>query len=123
MKYQTYLKKDRQRKAAQRLAARVALTTAEVEEHHLKEKQRIRDHQAKKYWQAYQGEASQQQMSTPYHTTQAIGKAMKRAQTSLPLSPRKIRYVVESLAKKVGLSIDSSPSSSTCNYGAVSEDT
>ena len=62
-------------------------------------------------------------MSTPYRSTQAIGKAMKRAQTSLPSSPRKKRYVVESLAKKVGLIGDSSPSSSTCNYGALSEDT
>ena len=35
----------------------------------------------------------------------------------------KKRYVVESLGKKVGLSIDSSTSSSTCNYGALSEDT
>ena len=61
-------------------------------------------------------------MSTPYRSTQATGKAMKRAQTSLPSSPRKIRYVVESIAKKVGLSVDSSPSSSTCNYGALSED-
>ena len=30
---------------------------------------------------------------------------------------------MEFLAKTVGLSVDSSPSSSTCNYGAVSEDT
>ena len=46
--YQTYLKKDRQRKAAQRSAARVALTTAEVEGYRLKERQRISDYRAKK---------------------------------------------------------------------------
>ena len=46
--YQTYLKKDRQRKAAYRSTARVALTTAEVEEDRLKERPHIRDYRAKK---------------------------------------------------------------------------
>ena len=72
--YQTYLKKDRQRKAAQRSAARVALTTAEVEEDRLKERQHIRDYRAKKKSQAQEGEASQLLMSTPYRSSQAIGK-------------------------------------------------
>ena len=48
---------------------------------------------------------------------------MKRAQTSFPSSPRKIRYIVESLAKSVGLSVNSSLSSCTLNYDALSENT
>ena len=72
--YQTYLKKDRQRKAAQRSAARVGLTTAEGEEYHLKERPHIRDYRAKKKSQAHEGEESQPLMSTPYRSTRAIGK-------------------------------------------------
>ena len=65
--YQTYLKKDRQRKAAQWSAARLALTTAEVEEH-------ILGTIVPKKSQAQEGEASQPLMSTPYRSTQVIGK-------------------------------------------------
>ena len=55
--YQMYHKKDRQWKAAQRSAARVALTTAEVEGYCLKERQRIKyrakkNHKLKKERQA-----------------------------------------------------------------------
>ena len=74
--YQTYLKTDRQRKAAQRLAARVALTRAEVEEHRLKERHILGTLVPKKKSQAQEGEASQPLMATPYHSTQAIGKAI-----------------------------------------------
>ena len=51
--YQTYLKKERQRKAA-----RVALTTAEVEEYRLKERPHVRNYRAKKISQAEEGEAN-----------------------------------------------------------------
>lgn len=96
--YKVYLEKDRQRKSAQRSATRVAMSSAEVEEHHLKEKLRIRRCREKNQ----QGETSQPQASSPYRTNQAKGKAVKRAVSSLPASPHKRRCVVESLAKQLG---------------------
>ena len=40
---------------------------------------------------------------SPYCTTQAKGKAIKRVQNALPASPRKRRCVIESLAKYTGI--------------------
>ena len=115
--FQMHLDKDRQRKAKKREAAKNLMSPKEIEEHRLKERMRIRDYRAKKTT----SEASASSSSTPYRTTQALGKAVKRAQTSLPASPSKRLCVVKSLAKKVGLSIENSPSTSTVR--GLSEET
>ena len=52
-------------------------------------------------------------MSSPCCSNQAIGKALNRAQTSYPSSPRKKWRIVESLAQTVRLSIACSLSSCT----------
>ena len=66
-------------------------------------------------------ESNQLATGTPYRTSQSVGKALKRAQVSLPSSPRKKRCVIENLAKRVGLGIvNSSPSQRS---SGLSEDT
>ena len=75
------------------------MRNGEVEEHLLKEKLRIR-------------QSDHPQPSTPYRTNQAKGKAIKQAQSSLPVSPCKRCCVVETLAKSVGI-IQSAPSASS----------
>ena len=58
----------------------------------------------------------QQATSTPYHSIQALGKAVKCVQLSLPSSPRKKRCVIENLVKRVGLDIrDDLPSTHRSN--------
>ena len=59
---------------------------------------------------------------TPYRTVQARGKAIRHAQAALPISPRKKLCVVLSLAKQVGLNVESSP---VCihNCGGLSSET
>ena len=89
----------------------------EKEEHRLQERIRVRDCRAKKKSQSQEG--SQPSTSTPYRTSQALGKAMKRAQTSLPISPSKRLCVV-----KVALANESSPATSTThNARSLSEET
>ena len=48
---------------------------------------------------------------TPYHCTQTLGKAVKRAQMSLPVSPAKRLCVIEKLAEKAGLPLGTTSSS------------
>ena len=92
--YKEYLEKDRQRKATQLSAAKETMRNTEVKEHHLKEKLRIRQYQERKKLLNQQRETDQPQTSTPYRIIQAKGKAIKRAQSSLPVSPCKRRCVV-----------------------------
>ena len=101
--YQAYLEKDKERKQAQRSAAKNAMSLSQLEEHRVKERQRIRDYRSQKKMQSQPKEGCQPLIATPYRSTQARGKAIKRAQASLPISPRKRQCVVESLAKTVGL--------------------
>ena len=58
----------------------------------------------------------------PYQSSQSLGKAVKRARTNLPMSPRKQRCVVGKLAESVGLKVtanDSSPSTLTSSHGSA----
>ncbi len=82
------------------------MTPSELQEFHVKERQRVRNYHAKKA--ASQSDVCQPSTS-PYRSSQARGKAIKRAAASLPFSPQKKRCVVETLAKQVGLEIDASP--------------
>ncbi len=104
--YQNYLEKDRERKATWKSS----LSSAELEEHKLKERIRQRDRRTKAA--APNSGPSTSPGSTTYRTSQALGKALKRVQSSLPASPSKRICVVQSLARKVGLTIQSSPNSS-----------
>lgn len=111
--YQNYLKQDRERKAAKRSAAKNLRSLAEQQEFQLKEKLRVRKYRAKS------NQATQPVICTsaPYRSTQAMGKAVKRANTALPSSPRKKLCVVESLAVKVGLQVSPLSSKSTNSHG------
>jgi len=53
---------------------------------------------------------SSSSQGTPYRLRQSLGKAIKRLQAGLPLSPRKQRFVVETFAKSVGIAVSSSSS-------------
>lgn len=121
--YQSYLKNDRERKQAQRSASKGAMSTSQLEEHRVKERQRIREYRLKKKMESQPKATCSPLTLTPYRSTQARGKAIKRAQLSLPLSPRKRQCVVESLAKTVGLKVNASPTSTPHNHGALSEET
>ena len=94
-----------------------------MEEHRVKERQRIRENRQKKKMESQPKATCVPLTSTPYRSTQARGKAIKRAQLSLPSSPLKRQCVVESLAKTVGLKVSASPASTSPNHGALSEET
>ena len=117
--YQAYLRKEAQRKSAQRSASKARMSTHQLEEHRMKERLRLRDYRAKKSKPV----TSQSLNTTPYRSSQAFGKAMKRARTSLPTSPRKRQCVVEKLARTVGIALNSSSASPSSHSGALSEDT
>ena len=122
--YSAYLEKDKLRKRAQRAAQRSSISEKELEEHKLQEMMRVRNYRAKKKLQQSQNgsQPSTSKGTTPYRTTQARGKAIKRAQASLPASPHKRLCVVESLAKDAGLTIlDGTPVRTSHN--AISEQT
>lgn len=123
--YQSYLKNDRERKQAQRSVTKNAMSTSQLEEHRVQERQRIRHYRLKKKMESQpESTCNSPLTSTPYRSTQAKGKAIKRVQLALPLSPRKKLCVVESLAKAVGLKVNASPTSTPHNHGArLSEET
>ena len=122
--YNTYLDKDRKRKVASRAALKSQMSQSQIEEQKLSERLRLRKYREKKRLEAQHcnsKENDQLASVTPYRTSQSLGKAVKRAQCSLPFSPRKKRCVIENLAKRVGLQIvNSSPSQ---RHSGLSEDT
>ena len=118
---QSHLKKDRERKQAQRSSSKDAMSKSQFEEHRMKERLRIREFRLKK--KSQEKATCSPIASIPYRSTQARGKAIKRAQSALPSSPRKRQCVVESLAKTVGLQVNDSPLSTPHGYSAISEET
>ena len=112
--YDAYLDKDRKRKAAKCATLKQKMSQSQMEKHKLQERLCLRKHREKKKAEAQQcsaNEGNQMATGTPYRSTQSLGKAVKRAQVSLPSSPRKKQCVIENLAKQVGLEIlNSSPS-------------
>ena len=84
----------------------------------MKESQRVKQYREKK---AASNDTQHDPSSTPYHSFQTRGKAIKRVKQSMPFSPRKRRCVVESIALEVGPNIASSPVS--MDYCGLSEDT
>ncbi len=102
--YQSYVKKDRERKKAQRSASKAAMTTSQLDEHRMKERQRVREYRQRR--KESQPIEISSPISTPYSTTQARGKAIKHASLALPLSPRKKHCVVRSIAESIGLQVN-----------------
>lgn len=107
--YQAKLLKDRERKKREREAQREEMSPQQLEEHHLKERLGIRNHRSKTSMKP----TSSTNQGTPYRSRQALGKAIKRLQHGLPSSPRKQRFVVEKLAKSVGVAVCSSSKKNT----------
>ena len=110
--------KDRKRKSLKLPNAKAKMSNAEREEFLLKERIRMRKLRAAVQHDAV-GDSSN---SMPYQSSQSLGKAVKRARTNLPTSPRKQRCVVGKLAETVGLKVtanDSSPSTSTSSHGSA----
>ena len=50
---------------------------------------------------------------TPYRSRQALGKPIKRLHHRLPFSPHKQRFVIEKLARSVGVAVCSSSKKNT----------
>ena len=117
--YSAYLEKDRKRKGSALIAAKALMTVKQKEEFRVKERLRMQALRAAKKPQN-PGESSN--AATPYRSTQSLGKAVKRARTSLPKSPRKQRCVVSKLAESVGLKL-LRPSTSRTHGSTLSDDT
>ena len=96
------------------------MTPSELAEHRMKESQRVKQYREKKA-NSNNAQPELSISSTPYRSSQARGKAIKRVKQSLPFSPRKRRCVVEFIAMEVGLNVASSPVS--IDYCGLSEDT
>lgn len=119
--YKAHLEKDRKRKLLELRNKKAKMTNDEREEFLLKECIRMRKLRAKKKPAWDVGECS---TSTPYRSSQSLGKAMKRVRTSLPKSPRKQRCVVSKLAESIGLNVSPNSFPSTlCHGSALSTDT
>ena len=102
--YQAQLLKDREQKKRQREAQREKMSEQQLQEHKLKERLRIKNYRSKKSMKPM----SSTNQGTLYHSRQALGKAIKRLEHSLPSSPRKQHFVVEKLARSVGVPVCSS---------------
>ena len=99
--YQAQLLKDRERKKRQRETQRETMSEQQLQEHQLKERLRIKNYRSKKSMKPTSGT----NQGTPYRSRQALGKALKRLEHRLPSSPRKQRFVVEKLARSVGVPV------------------
>ena len=104
--YQAKLLKDRERKKREREAQREEMSPQQMEEHHLKERLRVRNFRSKTSMKP----TSSTNQGKPYRSRQALGKAIKRLQHG---SPRKQRFVVEKLARSVGVAVSSSSKKNT----------
>ncbi len=119
-KYKIYLEKDRECKAIWKSS----LSPTQLDEHKLKERIRQRDHRTKAAAPSMCGPSTSSGPTTTYKSSQVLGKALKRAQSSLPVSPSRRLCVVQSLAKKVGLTDEGSPSSRSANSShAINKET
>ena len=100
--YLSFKKKDGERKAKARAAMKQKMSEKEYEEYRASESARIRNYRRTK-GESDQTETEQQAAPLPYKTKQGVGKAMKRARSSLPKSPIKRRIIAAGLAKEAGL--------------------
>lgn len=82
--YKAYLEKDRKRRGSALITAKAQMSAKEREEFLMKERLRLRKLCAAKKPPQTSSESSS---ATPYRSSQSMGKAVKRARTSLPKSP------------------------------------
>ena len=106
--HQAQLLRDRERKKCQCKAQKEKMSEHQLEEHWLKERLRIKAYRSKQSMKPTSSTASITDLGTPYRSRQALGKAMKRLEHSLPSFPRKQHFVVGKLARSVGISVSSS---------------
>jgi hypothetical protein len=66
--------------------------------------------------------ASPQVILSPFGSRQAQGKAVRRVQFSLPKSPRKQKFVVEHLAKRCGVRLDTNEGFSKAGSNKLSDE-
>ena len=116
--YEAYLQKDRERKQLQRESTRASMSKEQLEEHHMKERIRMRNYRLR-----ISSKTADTSQGTPYRSRQALGKALKRLQHSLPSSPRKQRFVVEKLARSVGVPVDTPSTSGQTSVSSSSQET
>ena len=122
--YKANLEKDRKRKSLELANAKAKMSNAE---RGISPKRTHANEEGAAKKSAQHGAVGDSSYSMPYQSSQSLGKAVKRARMSLPMTPRKQRCVVGKLAESVGLKVtanDSSPSSSTSSHGsALNDDT
>ena len=119
--HKAYLEKDRKRKLLQLHNDNSKMSSKEREEFILKERIRMRELRASKQ-STLPDSIGESSTSLPYRSPQSLGKAVKRACTSLPNSPRKMLCVVSKLAESVGLKVaadSASPGSSASGHGSA----
>ena len=92
--YKAYLEKDRKRKGSALITAKAQMTVKQREEFLMKERLQLKKLRAAKKPPQNSVESSN---ATPYRSSQSLGKAVKRACTSLPKSPKKQWCVVTAL--------------------------
>lgn len=116
--YKAFLEKDRKRKGSALITAKAQMTAKQREEFLMKECLQLRKLRAAKKPPQNSGESSN---ATPYCSSWSLGKAVKRARTSLPKSPKKQRCVVSKLAESVGLKVvgPSTPSTPPHAHGSA----
>ena len=106
--HQAQLLRDRERKKCQRKAQKENMSEHQLEEHRLKERLLIKAYRSKQSMKPTSSTASTTDLGTPYRSRQALGKAIKLLEHSLPSSPRKQHFVVGNIARSVRLSVSSS---------------
>ena len=122
--YKANLEKDRKRKSLELANAKAKMSNAE---RGISPKRTHANEEGAARKSAQHDAVGDSSNSMPYQSSQSLGKAVKRARMSLPMSPRKQWCVVGKFAESVGLKVtanDSSPSTSTSSHGsALSDDT
>ena len=107
--YKANLEKDRKRKSLELANAKAKMPNAE---RGISPKRTHANEEGAAKKSAQHDAVGDSSNCMPYQSSQSLGKAVKRARTSLPMSPRKQRCVVGKLAESVGLKVtanDSSP--------------
>lgn len=120
--YDLQREKDRVRKALQRAKARNGMSKDSWDEHLFQEKLRLRKYRQKQKISPLSTQPKPTSKSA-YGSKQALGKAIKRTQSSLPGSPEKRLCVVEAVAKSVGLTVKSVKLNANNHSAALDEST
>lgn len=113
------LEKDRERKARARGTAKEKMTLSEWNLYRTNENARVRKLRSRHNTQTEP--KAPYHLPMPYKSPQAMGKAVKRARSTLPTSPRKRKVIAAALAKEAGIRVVTPQIQSP--RGGLSEDT